>query len=361
MDRSDVGAYAELAALWRWFVATEAAGYSPLYAAIVESAAGDHDLLALVASAPAASQYPLMMLAAVHDLVLAGELPDLAAVYAGEAPLNAAPSLFRAAVLDHRDHVLAVLHARFIQTNECGRAAPIALGLAAVSATVGQPDVLVDAGASAGLNLMYDRYRLDVGQHGVWGDPESPVVCSCDVSGTSPQPLRFVDVPVRIGLDRAPVDITDPTAARWLLACTWPDTGRMERTRAAIAIAQSSPPDVRAGDLVTDIGHLLHGLDGEGPLCVMTSWTLGYLDTQQRRGFVDQLATVGAVRRVAWLSFEHPGAVRALDMAPAPTTTFTITPSLAGLTTFGPGGVESQRPLAHVHPHGSALEWTRGR
>jgi hypothetical protein len=108
------------------------------------------------------------------------------------------------------------------------------------------------------------------------------------------------------------------------------------------------------------VERMANGLDGEGPLCVMTSWTLGYLDMQQRRCFVDQLAAVGAARGVAWLSFEHPGVVSAMD-ARAPTTTFTISPSLAGLTTFGPGGVESQRPLAHVHPHGSALEWTRRR
>src|SRR5687767_9273057 len=111
-----MGAHEDLAAVWRWFVAEEAVGYSPLYTAIVTAAAADEDLLALVASAPRESHYPLVLLAAVHDLVLAGELPELAVVYRGEAPVDTAPSLFRAAVLDHRDHVLAVLHNRFVQT-----------------------------------------------------------------------------------------------------------------------------------------------------------------------------------------------------------------------------------------------------
>lgn len=347
----------ELAALWRWFVAEEASAYSPLYAAIVAAAADDKELLALVASAPEASQYPLMTLAAVHDLVLAGELPDLAAVYRGDQPIDAAPALFRAAVLDHRAHVLGVLHDRFVQTNECGRAAPLALGLAAAAAVVGVPAALVDAGASAGLNLLYDRYRLEVGDGRVWGDPASPVVCSCEVRGTAPTTLDLVDVPVRVGLDRAPVDVTDPTAARWLLACTWPDTGRLDQTRAAIALAAADPPDIRSGDLVTGIAPILDELDGDGPICVVTSWALGYLDLDQRAGFVDALVAASGAHTIAWVSLEHPGAVRGVDAPAPPTTPFSTVPSLIGLTVLQAKRIDAQRALAHVHPHGSALEW----
>ena len=350
-------AHDELAALWRWFVEQEASKYSPLYTAIVEEMAADDEVLGLVASAPPLSHYPLMVLAAVHDLVLAGVLPALAAVYREQGPVDAAPPLFRAAVLDHRDHVLGVLRDRFVQTNECGRASPLALGLAAVTAALGPPEALVDAGASAGLNLLYDRYRLDVGVHGVWGDPASPIVCSCEVRGTQPPSLRFVDVPVRIGLDRAPVDLADPNAARWLLACTWPDTGRLERTRAAIDVALSSPPDVRTGDLVTGIGPLLDELDGDGPVCVVTSWAFAYLDGGQRKGFVDALIRAGTTRPLAWLSLEAPGTVQGVVEPAPPVTTFTAGPSVVGLTTFGADGVGSQRALAYVHPHGSALEW----
>jgi hypothetical protein len=352
-----MGSHDDLAALWRWFVAEEASGYSPLYTAIVEAAADDEDLLALVASAPESSQYPLLLLAAVHDLVLGGELPDLASSYEGHGPVEAAPAAFRTAVLDHRDHVLEVLRTRTVQTNECGRSSPLALGLAAVAATVGEPEALLDAGASAGLNLLYDRYRLEVGDAGVWGDPSSPVTCRCAVHGTAPFPLEPIDVPVRVGLDRAPIDLSDPGSARWLLACTWPDTGRLDRTRAAIDVAASSPPDVRTGDVVEDLGPLLDGLGGAGPVCVVTSWALGYLDAAQRGRFVEVLTRAGARRKVAWLSMENRGTVPAIEPTTSPTVTFTAGPSLMGLTTFGAQGVDDQRALAHVHPHGAALEW----
>jgi hypothetical protein len=260
-------------------------------------------------------------------------------------------------VLDHRDEVLTMLRDRSIQTNECGRAPAIALGLAAVTAAMGRPEALVDAGASAGLNLLYDCYRLDLGEAGVWGDPRSPVVCGCEVRGGLPSSLRFIDVPVRIGLDRAPVDVTDPVAARWLLACTWPDTGRLERLRAALAIAGASPPDVRAGDLVTGIGPLLDGIDGDGLVCVVTSWVLSWLAVDQREAFLEALVAAGSRRPIAWLSLDVAGTVPGIDAENSPTSTLTGAPCLIGLTTFGPAGVESQRPLAHVHPHGVAVQW----
>jgi hypothetical protein len=89
----------------------------------------------------------------------------------------------------------------------------------------------------------------------------------------------------------------------------------------------------------------------------VTSWALGYLDGGQRKGFVEALAQSGTARPIAWLSLEHPGAVRGIEPTTAPTTSFTAGPSLVGLTRFGQHGLESQRALAHVHPHGSALEW----
>jgi hypothetical protein len=107
---------------------------------------------------------------------------------------------------------------------------------------------------------------------------------------------------------------------------------------------------------VTDIGPLLERIDGRGPVCVLTSWTLGWMGPEQREGFVGELVRAGTGRPIAWLNLDHPGAVRGIE-ATAPTSTFSTVPSLVGLTIFGRDGIESQHPLAHVHPHGSALEW----
>ncbi|WP_225992543.1 DUF2332 family protein [Actinomadura montaniterrae] len=95
------------------------------------------------------------------------------------------------------------------QTNEVGRAAPLIGGLLAVAAATGLPARLLETGASAGLNLRADHYRLpfDGGGHG----PDSPVVLPDAWRGAPPAavPLRIA---ARLGCDLAPLDAAAPEA-----------------------------------------------------------------------------------------------------------------------------------------------------
>ena len=345
----------QLAALWRRFAELEAGPYSPLYADIARAVAEDGDLLDLVRSAPPAAHMPILLLAAAHDVVLRGVEHPLADIYAGRRPAAEAPAAFRDLCLAHRDDVLAVLATRRIQTNECGRSALIALGLAAVAELAGVPDVLVDAGASAGLNLVYDRYHLDYGTAGSRGDVASPVRVTCEIRNPRGPLPDLPPIRRRIGLDRSPIDVTVEEDARWLLACVWPDTGRLERTAAAIALAARDRPEVRAGDMVGGVADVIRSLDGDGLVCVLTSWAFAYLHGPDRAAFVASLVDASAARPVVWLSMESPGVVRGFP-PPAATTSFEIEPSVVALTRVDPSGTAAEA-LALAHPHGSALEW----
>jgi hypothetical protein len=54
-----------------------------------------------------------------------------------------------------------------------------------------------------------------------------------------------------VGIDRHPIPVDDEEAARWLLACVWPEhLARFARLRAAIEVARGDPPNVIAGDIV---------------------------------------------------------------------------------------------------------------
>lgn len=344
----------ELAAIWRHFADHEAGTYSPLYASITRSVAADAELLALVLDAPPHAHYPLSLLAAAHDIVLRGIDHPLDAVYRGEGGDPGAA--FRDLCLAHREDVLALMAARRIQTNECGRSALIALGLAEVEARAGEVAAVVDAGTSAGLNLLFDRYHLDYGALGSRGDVSSGVHIPCEVRGRATLPPALPTVPVRVGLDREPIDATDPDAARWLLACTWPDTGRLERTAAALAIAAQDPPVIRQGDVVDDLAGAIEATGVDGLVCVVSSWVLGYLRGRDRGRFVDVLRDVSSRRPVAWLSFEGPGVVNLFDV-PEVGGTWTNQPSVVGLTTFA-GGSATSAAIARVHPHGSVIAWT---
>lgn len=343
-----------LSQIWRDFGANECGAYSPLYAAICRSVADDPDLLALAAAAPPRGQQPNVLLAAVHYLVLGGLAHPLAEIYAGRADPGPAPALFRDVCLAHRPTVSRILATRHTQTNEPGRAALLAVGLAAAADRLGEPVGLLDAGCSAGLNLLLDRYRLDYGPAGQLGPAGSPVQISCALRGT-PAPARLPAIAARLGLDRAPVDVTQADAARWLLACVWPDTGRLARTAAAIELARRYPPPVRSGDMVTDLDAALGTFDPGLPVVVVTTSACWYLSAAQRAEFLAILARRARGQRLAWLSADTAGVVDLGPVPPAPAGTGAAT-SVMGLVTFEAGS-PAGRALAWCHAHGAWLDW----
>jgi hypothetical protein len=343
-----------LSQTWRDFGATECGAYSPLYAAICRSVADDPGLLALAAAAPPAGQQPNVLLAAVHYLVLSGLAHPLAEIYAGRADPGPGPALFRDVCLAHRSTVSRILATRHTQTNEPGRAALLAAGLAAAADQLGEPVGLLDAGCSAGLNLLIDRYRLDYGPAGHLGPAGSPVVIGCALRG-GPAPARLPVIAARLGLDRAPVDVTQAEDARWLLACVWPDTGRLARTAAAIDLARRHPPPVRPGDMVTDLDAALGTFDPGLPVVVVTTSACWYLSVPQRHAFLAVLARRARRQRLAWLSVDTPGVVDLGPVPPVPAGTGAAT-SVMGLVTFESGS-PAGRALAWCHAHGAWLDW----
>jgi hypothetical protein len=345
-----------LSQVWRDFAESECGTYSPLYAAICNSVADDPELLALAAAAPPGGQQPNVLLAAVHYLVLSGIAHPLADVYAGRPDPDQAPALFRDLCLSQRRDVGRMLASRRTQTNEPGRAALLAVGLAAAADLVGEPIGLLDVGCSAGLNLLIDRYRFEYGPAGSLGPIGSPVTITCELRGTAPVPARLPTIAARLGVDRSPVDIARAEDARWLLACVWPDTGRLARTAAAMELARRHPPKMISGDMVTDLDAALDTFDLSLPIVVVTTSACGYLSVGQRRAFLAVLERRARRQPLAWLSADAPGVV---DVIPVPPTTGRAGTfaSVLGLVTFETGTAVG-RALALCQAHGAWMEWT---
>jgi hypothetical protein len=243
------------------------------------------------------------------------------------------------------------MNTRRTQTNECGRSALLAPALDHIAGRFDTPLAVVDAGASAGLNLLFDRYRLDYGAHGSLGPVNSPVRIDCEIR--SPQfPLPHDTPPVvrRVGLDRSPVDLDDAADVRWLLACVWPDTGRLERTAAAIELAREHRPHVVSGDMVDDLPGVLDSIDAN---CVITTWSFAYLSPRQREQFIEHLASAAKQTPIAWISAEGHGIVEMLNPPPAPAGT---TPSVLGVVVFDRSDTHATT-LGFAHPHGAWLDW----
>src|SRR5215218_3237058 len=235
-----------LAPAFRSFGAV-AAPDSPLYGEISELVAGSPQLLELAAGSR--ERTPMVFLAAVHDELLRDADHALAAYYptvggdGSRAGLAEALADFCAARAGRLEATLAT---RGTQTNETARCAAL---LPAFAAAAGErPLALIEIGASAGLNLRWDRYAYDYGVRRAAAQG-SPLTIPCELVGPHVPPLDTPAVLSRVGIDRSPLDPADPDDARWLHACLWPDQpARHERLEAALAIARAHPVAIRRGD-----------------------------------------------------------------------------------------------------------------
>jgi hypothetical protein len=344
----------EFAQMWRWF-ATHCHGYSPLYERISLAIADDRALLDDVRAAPPSAHLPPALLAAVHYLLLDGAEHPLADVYAGRSDADPGP-LFLDICRSRRADIMAILAVRHIQTNECGRSAVIVPGLTWLAARLDAPYSLIDVGASAGLNLLCDRYRIDYGTRGATGPDDSPVKIACRiVSGDPPIPERLPPFASRVGIDRSPIDLTDPDDARWLLACVWPDTGRLEHTKAAIKLAQSDPPRVVAGDATPTLAEVLTELDEGAVAVIITTWAFAYLSTEDRKEFMMLLDRASQIRDIAWLSAEAAGTVEPFADQAAPDDDQGAS-NILGAILFK-GGERHPQLLGYVQEHGGWIDW----
>ncbi|HEU4547110.1 MAG TPA: DUF2332 domain-containing protein, partial [Microlunatus sp.] len=129
------------------------------------------------------------------------------------------------------------------QTNEVGRSAALLVGLFDLAAATDARQVrLLELGASAGLNLLLDRFRV-VGDGWSWGSEASPVQLTEAVQGAIvPADLEIVEAR---GCDLDPLDATSEQGRLRLTSFVWPfDVHRHERLTGALRLAAAQPPVV---------------------------------------------------------------------------------------------------------------------
>jgi len=294
---------------------------SPFYARLLDGMADDvraggpcWSLLQPYATEPATEYFPFRALAGVHYEVLAGERPDLAAHFpsvGGDGDADAAWPLVRE-VLAGRDPELVAEFGHPLQTNETSRCGALIGGFCEVAAATGLPLRVLELGASAGLNLHFDRYRYE--QDGrAFGPPDSPIVFRDYWEGGTPRldaPLR---VAARAGCDLSPLDPAREADCLALQSYVWPDeAGRLADLRAALAIARANPVLVDAESADTWIARQLATLP-EGQATVVyhsVFWT--YVPEPVRDRIAAALADASArateVAPLAWLRYDEGAA-----------------------------------------------------
>ncbi|HMN74324.1 MAG TPA: DUF2332 family protein [Rhodoblastus sp.] len=303
-----------------------------------------------VAAWPADSLWPdlvpLRCCAALNTLVRRGRAPALAAFY----PPNAAGDddafwgAISATIAEHDADMTAFLDSP-PQTNEVVRSAILLGGFLTIAEATGRPLALYELGASAGLNLLFDRYAYDLGDGRKWGDADSPVRISSAWSGATPDLAAPLKIASREAVDLRPVDARSSDDRERMLAYIWPEQAeRLRRIEPALDMVAKSDLRVEQGDALAWLKNVMAGPPPDG-LCrvVYHSVFFQYLPAELRAALREKIVEIGGratpTAPFAWLSMEAGEDRMSCELR----------------LTIWPGG--ARRKLADVDWHGRWAKW----
>lgn len=266
---------------------------SPLYAAVCRRLA-DEPVVAEVAPDDR-WDFPLRLLAALHYLALSEGIDPW------DDPVRV--------ISERADWVARFTVEQGVQTNEVQRSwmlLPCFLELAR-RAAADQLD-LVELGPSAGLNLVWDRYRYRYA-NGTWGSEDASLELTAEERSTVPGELLQVRPRVRgrVGIDRSPIDVTTGDGALLLKCFVWADqAARLERLDRAIEALRQDSPQLVHGDLVTLLPEVLERRVDGALTVVFETAVLGYVSEEGRQEVFATLDRAGAEGPLALVRTAHP-------------------------------------------------------
>ncbi|MEM9458549.1 MAG: DUF2332 domain-containing protein [Myxococcota bacterium] len=331
--------------------------HSALYRQLARRVATEPRLLDIAADAQPGQSPMAMFFAAVHFVVLQGASHPLTTIYADIAqgkPVKSDPAPhFVDFCIEHEDQLRRVISASRIQTNEPGRAVFVRLGFEWIGLTFGGDAVAyVELGASAGLNLNWDRFlmRFERADHpghpgSRWarGPESSPVPIDCSVSGLEFPAERGATIPPlaeRLGLDIDPLDIERSAAREWLRAFIWADDReRLRGFRGAINLLRTTPVPLKKADVTRDLVQACAGLRSRR-LVVAHTFLTSQLTAEQREAMSQQLRALSTDREIFQIGAEWDNGTTELRVR-----------------RFDRGRPDNDMLIATGEPHGRSVRW----
>jgi hypothetical protein len=349
--RAGQAPYADLARRFAWFADNVFHGASPLYEQVSREIAGDEEILAIAAAADPQQPIPVLFFGAVQYLLLEpGDDPRPLLMYypslSGDpnSPDREPYLTFREFCIDYRAEIEEIISTRRVQTNEVRRCTAWVPMFSSIAAQTGQPLALIELGASAGLNLLWDYYAYDYGDAGRVGDPGAPLVLTCEVRGDQPPPIPQVlpEIASRVGIDLYPVDVADPEQARWLRALIWAEhSHRARQYETAIEIVRDNPPQLIAGDILDLLPEALAYAAPDAAVCVYHSYVLNQFPEEAREELHNLLLNYSYERVI------HRASIEWIDGGDVPRLRYT----------WYANGEAGDTLLANCDQHGAWIEW----
>jgi hypothetical protein len=279
-------------------------------AADLEAGGPTVDLVGAWAGPLLADAVALRVCGALHAAALCGRDPALAAEYPARRPAFQIDAVWTAArAFLERDQAWV---AEFIrsppQTNEVRRSIALLAGFLEFARVHDRAIDLLEIGASAGLNLNWDRFRYRTASWS-WGPNDGGVLIDTDWQGPPP-PLDVVPrVRSRAACDLNPLDIRDAAQRLQLRSYIWADQHeRLARFDAAADLAVATGVRVERADAAQWLSQRLAKREPDVATLVYHSVFLQYPPPATRLAIEAVIEAAGALATpqapLGWLRLE---------------------------------------------------------
>jgi hypothetical protein len=267
------------------------------------------DLIGNWSTHPRADALSMRLCGALHAAVLTGRDPALAAEYPEQRTswsIDSVWPLARAFLAREQDWV-----AKFIQsapqTNETRRSIALLAGFLRFANDYGGEIETLEIGASAGLNLNWDRFRYRT-MGWSWG-PEGGVPVDTDWQGPPPPLSAAPRIRSRAACDLNPLDVSDRAQRLQLRSYIWADQrDRLARFDAAADLAVATGLRVERANAAEWLEKRLAARATDAATLVYHSVFFQYPPRPVREAITAAIEAAGATATpeapVAWLRLE---------------------------------------------------------
>ena len=326
------------------FAEKECKGSSLLYEHLSIKIAADDDLLEVCSHAREGQPIPNLFFGAVHYLLLKGTEHPLKeyfpSIVGNTKSYKGSFEFLKDFCFKYRQEMESILKTRLVQTNEVRRCAYLYPVFCTVYEKARKPLALVEIGTSAGLQLLWDKYSYSYGTNNIYGDKDSKLTITAEISGENIPNLRVTPPPVstRIGFDLNTIDLNDEEEKLWLKSLIWPEhRERLFMFEEAAGYMKEYPVRLVDGDGISLLSKYVEEVPEDNVICIFHTHVANQIPKEKNDQLLQTIETIGKKRDVFHIYNNIQDKYLHLD--------------------YYFDGVESRNTIAETDGHGRWFEW----
>tara|TARA_Y100000588_G_scaffold102913_1_gene111987 strand:+ start:3050 stop:4087 length:1038 start_codon:yes stop_codon:yes gene_type:complete len=279
--------------------------FAPMYQYFSERVAADGELKSICSVVEKGQPVPNLFFGAIRFHLLSGLTHSLGDIY--KKIQNGQPVDYEYAYrqlhsfcLDNAGLIRQTMSEKLVQTNVPARCSYL---MPAFSKMCERFNIVnfhvVEIGASAGLNLLWDHYYYDYSDE-THGNPLSPVHIKSAFKGESPLAGRShtYQVASRTGIDLNPINLSDPKDLLWLRSLVWPE--RIEEEKVLLSAVDyalnSNLYELKKGNAISLLPMLLNDIPPQSNVFLFDTHVMNQFSIDDRAE-LDRIILAGSKQR----------------------------------------------------------------